>query len=89
MSIVPSASTQLVPVPIPDRVAVLIGGCTPIRIRQAEFDAFDAAVTVSRCRTAFTREARERALSELHAANKVLAAYNPGLIVAPKRSGRS
>jgi hypothetical protein len=60
----------------------------PIHIRQAEFDAFDAAVTVSRCRTPYTTEARESALSELARANKLLAAYSPRLIVAPKAVAR-
>lgn len=77
----PSSPVPLVPVPIPDRIAGLIGACMPPAVMQAEEDAFDAAVTVSRCRTPYTREARERALSELHAANKLLAAYNPRLIV--------
>lgn len=83
----PTSSIPLVPVPIPDAVAALIGGQLPAHILQAEFDAFDAAVTVSRCRTPFTTEARELALSELHRQNKILAAYNPRLIL--KAGGRS
>lgn len=82
MSIIPSAA-PLVPVPIPDAVAVLIGRQMPIEVMAAEEAAFDAAVTVSRCRTVYTRKAREYALAELHRQNKVLAAYNPRLILRP------
>lgn len=73
-----------VPVPIPDRVASLIGNCMPVGIMQARHDARDAAVTVSRCRTPYTRAAREYALAELAAANKLLAAYSPRLIVTSR-----
>lgn len=68
-------------VPVPDRVASLIGSCMPLPIMQARHDAREAAITVSRCRTPYTQEARERALSQLASANKVLAAYNPRLIL--------
>ncbi|MER5461602.1 hypothetical protein ABT010_13130 [Streptomyces sp. NPDC002668] len=71
-------------VPIPDSVAGLIGACMPTAVLQAEVDAVDAAITVSRCRTPFTREARELALSELALNNKILAAYNPRLIVTSR-----
>lgn len=84
MSIVPSASTQLVPVPIPDRIAGLIGGCMPIHILQAEVDVELAAREVRSFRPlscSEDRADREHALSELHAANKLLAAYNPLLIL--------
>ncbi|GFN00463.1 hypothetical protein Sfulv_52730 [Streptomyces fulvorobeus] len=45
-----TASHLLVPVPIPDRVAALIGACTPPHILQAEFDAECAAREVRRFR---------------------------------------
>ncbi|MET9517490.1 hypothetical protein [Streptomyces sp. NPDC002994] len=66
---------------VPDGVAVLTARCMPPEVMEAEEAAFDAAVTVSRCRTPLTREARERALAEVARQNKILAAYNPGLII--------
>lgn len=81
----PSSQTPpLVPVPIPDRIAGLIGSCMPPEVMAAEEEAFDAAVTVSRCRTPYTTEARERALSELHRHNKIIAKYDPRLIVTSR-----
>lgn len=82
----PSSSATPVPVPIPDRVAVLIGDCIPERILQAEIAAEAAAYSVRVCRTRFTRVAREYALADLARANKVLAAYNPGMILRPTRA---
>lgn len=76
-----SSSLSPIPVPIPDAVAILIGRQMPPEVMAAEESAVDAAITVSRCRTVFTREARECALADLAWNNKVLAAYNPGLIV--------
>lgn len=84
MSIIPSASAgepRLIPVPIPDRVAILIGDCIPEHVLQAEIAAESAAYNVRLCRTPFTREAREYALADLARATKVLAAYDPRLIV--------
>lgn len=80
----PSSSPITVPVPIPDAVAVLIGRQMPPEVMAAEESAVDAAITVSRCRTQYTREAREYALAELARANKTLAAWNPLLVVTPK-----
>ncbi|MER6995584.1 hypothetical protein [Streptomyces sp. NPDC000410] len=77
-------ASNLVPVPIPDRVAALIGACMPIGILQAEFDAECAAREARRFRAPFCpedRADREHALATLARANKVLAAYNPGLVV--------
>ena len=91
MSIKSSASTGLVPVPIPDRVAALIGGQLPIHVLQAEVDAESAAREIRRFRPLASvedRADRESALSELAVANKVLAAYNPRLILT-SRGGRS
>jgi hypothetical protein len=80
----------LVPVPIPDRIAALIGSCMPIHILQAEIDVEFAAREVRRFRPSLgallddeDRADRESALSRLAAANKILAAYNPLLILKP------
>ncbi|MFD9222052.1 hypothetical protein ACFWDI_19020 [Streptomyces sp. NPDC060064] len=83
----PSSSATPVPVPIPDRVAVLIGRQLPPHILQAEIAAENAVYNLRLCRSPEYREAREYCLSELAAANKILAAYNPRLIV--KAGGRS
>lgn len=83
-------ASPLVPVPIPDRVAALIGSCMPVHILQAEIDAECAAREVSLFRGPLCTEDRvdrERALSVLARANKVLAAYDPRLTVGP-RHGR-
>lgn len=77
----------LVPVPIPDRVAALIGACIPPRVLQAEFEADCAAREILRFRgprlCAEDQADREQALSELARANKVLAAHHPSLPVRP------
>ncbi|WP_336321930.1 hypothetical protein [Streptomyces lavendofoliae] len=79
-------ASPLVPVPIPDRVAALIGSCMPIGILQAEVDAECAAREVYRFRAPLCAEDqadREHALAALARANKVLGAYNPGLLLRP------
>jgi hypothetical protein len=68
-------------IPKPGAVVSLEGNHLPEPVKTAARRANDAAVTVHRCRSPYTREARETALSELAAANKTLAAYNPGLPV--------
>lgn len=71
-------------VPIPDRVAALIGSCMPVEILQAEVAAECAAREVGRFRPLACSEDRvdrEQQLAVLAAANKVLAAYNPRLIL--------
>ncbi|MEU9360459.1 hypothetical protein AB0M10_27770 [Streptomyces sp. NPDC051840] len=82
-----TAPHVLVPVPIPDRVAALIGSCTPAHILQAEFDADCAAREVRRFRgprlDAEDQADREQALSELARANKVLSAHHPHFVVRP------
>ncbi|MEU0391448.1 hypothetical protein ABZ208_01415 [Streptomyces sp. NPDC006208] len=81
-------ASPLIPVPIPDRVAVLIGSCMPAHVLQAEIEAECAAREVHRFRgplCAEDRADREHALSTLARANKVLAAYNPRLTVKPGR----
>ncbi|MFI1395548.1 hypothetical protein [Streptomyces sp. NPDC020681] len=77
-------ASPLIPVPIPDRVAAMIGSCMPIDILQAEVDADCAIREVYRFRGPLCNEDRadrEHALSALARANKILAAYNPGLII--------
>ncbi|TXS47821.1 hypothetical protein [Streptomyces sp. t39] len=81
-------ASNLVPVPIPDRVAVMIGSCMPTHVLHAEIEAECAAREVHRFRGPLCTEDRadrEHALSALARANKVLAAYNPGLTVRPDR----
>lgn len=81
------ASHLLVPVPIPDRVAALIGACMPAHVLQAEFDADCAAREIRRFRGPLLgiedQADREQALSELARANKVLAAHHPRLTIRP------
>ncbi|MEU0833930.1 hypothetical protein [Streptomyces sp. NPDC005969] len=85
-----TASHLLVPVPIPDRVAELIGSCIPPHIVQAEFDAECAAREVRRFRgprlCIEDQADREQALSQLAQVNKVLAAHHPRLAVRPGNS---
>jgi hypothetical protein len=81
-------ASPLIPVPIPDRVAALIGSCMPIDILQAEIDAEFAVREVYGFRGPLCTEDladREHALSTLARANKILAAYNPGLTIRPGR----
>ncbi|MFV2121706.1 hypothetical protein ACE14D_26045 [Streptomyces sp. Act-28] len=78
--------SRLIPVPIPDHVAALIGSCMPTGVLQAEIDAECAAREVLRFRGPMCQEDqadREHALAALARANKVLAAYNPGLVLRP------
>lgn len=74
---------RLVSVPVSDAVAEFIYRGLPDEIQVARRDARESAYTVSVCRSLMNREAREIALSDLAAANKVLGKYNPGLIVRP------
>lgn len=81
-------------VPVPDRVAALIGSCMPLHILQAEIDVDAEAREFGRFRTpagsaqfdSEDRVDREQAMSRIAAANKVLAAYNPRLILRPVRA---
>lgn len=76
--------SSLTPVPIPDAVAALIGSHMPAPVLQAEIAAECAAREALRFRAPFCHEDqadREFALAELARANKVLAAYNPGLVL--------
>lgn len=80
-------ASPLVPVPIPDRVAVLIGSCMPEHVLCAEIEA-DRAARLLHCLRGPLDPAdlaeRERTLSVLARANKVLAAHNPRLMVLPE-----
>ncbi|UUN30356.1 hypothetical protein [Streptomyces sp. FIT100] len=82
-------ASNLVPVPIPDGVAALIGSCMPAGVLQAEIEAECAAREVLSFRAPFCNEDRadrEYALAALARANKVLGAYNPGLVLLPRRA---
>jgi hypothetical protein len=82
----PSSSSIPIPVPIPDAVAILIGDCIPEHVLRAEVEAENQAYNVRLCRGPQYRKAREYALADLARANKVLAAYDPRLMV--KAGGR-
>ena len=77
---------ELVPVPIPDRIAQMIGTAIPLHVLQAEFDAVRASCEVLRFRgplCAEDQQDREQALAALARANKVLAKHHPQLPVRP------
>lgn len=81
--------SPLIPVPIPDRVAALIGSCMPVHVLEAEIEADGAAREVHRFRGPLCHEDRadrEHALSVLARANKVLAAHHPLLMIRPNRA---
>jgi len=68
-------------VPVPDAVAVQIGSQLPPHVLEAERKAATAAYSFGLARGARYEESRQWLLSEIAAANKVLAAYDPRLIV--------
>ena len=75
-----------VPVPMPDRVAAMIGATIPLHVLQAEVDAMFMAADVLRYRPlAFDedRADRETALGKLAGFNKILAAHHPKHPVRP------
>ncbi|BAU87210.1 hypothetical protein SLA_6342 [Streptomyces laurentii] len=81
-----TSPSPLVPVPIPDHVAALIGSCLPVHVLQAEVDADCAAREVYRFRGPLCpedRADREYALAALAKANKILAKHHPKLPVRP------
>lgn len=81
-----ASPSPLVPVPIPDRVAALIGSCLPAHVLQAEIEADCAAREVYRFRgplCAEDRADREHALAALARANKILAKHHQTLPVRP------
>lgn len=67
-------------VPLPPRIASRVDGQFPPRVQEAMAEARIASGDVRRFRSPLYREDREDALARLHAANKILAACNPGLI---------
>jgi hypothetical protein len=71
-------------IPMSDRIAGRIGRQLPLHVLQAVADAREAVADVRRYRLPLFAEDREDALARLAAANKVLAAFNPGLIVTQK-----
>lgn len=68
-------------VPIPDAVAVQVGSQAPARVLEAEKRAENAAYSFRLARGPRYEESRQWALAEIAAANKIVAAFNPGLIV--------
>ncbi|MGW0538533.1 hypothetical protein [Streptomyces sp. NPDC003032] len=71
-------------VPVPDRIAQMIGAQMPIHVLQAEIDAEVEKAEALRFRPLVSAEDhadREDALARLAWRNRILAAYNPGLIV--------
>jgi hypothetical protein len=60
----------------------------PVRVLQAVADAREAAADVRRYRAPMFCEDREDALARLAANNKILAAFNPGLVETPKAVAR-
>lgn len=68
-------------VPMPDRVTELVGEQIPERVLKAEKSATEAAASLTLCVGPRYRAAAAYNLQSLARANKVLAAYNPGLIV--------
>lgn len=90
-----SSPVPLVPVPIPDSVAALIGSCMPLHILQAEVDGDAALREVLSKRPRFgallddeDRHDREQQLSVLAFANKVVAAHSPRLVIRPGGGSR-
>ena len=78
-------------VPVPDLVAFLIGDCMPRRVLDAELAAEMAAREIGRfcpLDSDEDRADREQQLAVLAAANKILAAYNPRLILRPGGGSR-
>jgi hypothetical protein len=68
-------------VPMSDHVAAHTGCQLPLRVLHAVEEARLAVEDVRRFRAPLYAEDREDALARVAAANKVLAACNPGLIV--------
>ncbi|NWF25300.1 hypothetical protein HW130_03305 [Streptomyces sp. PKU-EA00015] len=78
---------SIIPVPVPDRVVDLIQDAFPESICQAVMAAEDAkreALLYRPLACTEDRADREVVLSRLARANKVLAAYDPRLMVTPK-----
>lgn len=67
--------------PRPAAVELMIARQFPARVLEAERQASRAAYSFGLARGARYEESRQWALAEIAAANKVLGAFNPGLIV--------
>jgi hypothetical protein len=70
-------------VPVPDAVASRIGHQYPAHIQTAIAQAADAVRRLHLCRIPRYEEGRQNALTDLHRANKVLAAWNPRTVYGP------
>ncbi|CAO0835621.1 hypothetical protein SMICM17S_11734 [Streptomyces microflavus] len=85
-----TASHLLVPVPIPDRVAALIGSCIPPHILEAEFEADCAAREVRRFRgpgwASRTRPTANRPCPNWPAPTRSWPLITPGWRWVPARS---
>ncbi|MDI9887313.1 hypothetical protein QMZ92_23815 [Streptomyces sp. HNM0645] len=68
-------------VPMPGGVAGLIGSQIPAHVQDAEDEAVFAMLSIEQRRQPMAPEQLAEALATVARANKVLAAYNPGLIV--------
>lgn len=68
-------------VPVPDAAAVFAGRRLPARVQAAIGEAAEAARLYAVCRGPQYAEARQTLEARLRAANKTLAAHNPGLAV--------
>lgn len=68
-------------VPMPDGVVGRIGEQIPAHVRDAEDAGVYAALSITERRKPLTAAELERARTEVAVSNKILAAYNPGLIV--------
>ena len=67
-------------IPVPDAVALLAGRQLPTRVQAAFEQAGDAVWRLHLARGERYEEARQEQQARIAAANKVLAAHNPGLI---------
>lgn len=67
--------------PRPAAVELMIARQFPARVLEAERQATNSATCFRLARGPRYEEARQWALAEIAAANKVLGAFNPGLIV--------
>lgn len=67
-------------IPVPEAVAALSARQLPDRVRAARRQAWEASVRLTLCRQPRYEEGRQWAIAELSAANKILAAVNPGYV---------
>lgn len=69
------------PIPVPDAVALLAGLHLPARVQAAVGEAAEAGRLYAACCDPQYAEARQLLEARLRAANKIVAAHNPGLTV--------